>query len=173
MTNENKRKWEPWEQTEGSTAEEWSRFDYVHAWFMSVSESSEHPWAWVVEWCATEVEALFRYESHSATKEEAVSAAEKWVSRFSALVEPLTYVVSPSGNIPNVWIGHCLEVDIVSHGTPQGGPEDALRMTLEATALFVSSLMEEGRDPCTHMAPPEFWPRRLLPTTPPTKEPTS
>jgi hypothetical protein len=70
----------------------------------------------------------------------------------------LTYLVFPSGDIPGVWVGHCLEVDVVSQGTKESGAAGALQMTLEATAITIEMDKRENRDPFERMAPEEHWP---------------
>lgn len=70
----------------------------------------------------------------------------------------LTYLLCQS-ETPGVWVGHCLEVDIVSQGD---GPEHALVMVMEATAIFIEWLRREDRDPFDHCAPPEYWPPEQL-----------
>lgn len=75
---------------------------------------------------------------------------EEWAS--------LTYLIFPSGEIPGVWIGHCLEIDVVSQGKEGDGAESALQMTLEAAAITIEFDRREGRDPFDRMAPEECWP---------------
>ena len=74
----------------------------------------------------------------------------------------LTYLVFPSGDIPGVWVGHCLEVDVVSQGTEETGPEGAFQSTLEATAITIELDRREGRDPFERQAPDEEWPPSRL-----------
>ncbi len=79
---------------------------------------------------------------------------EEWAS--------LTYLIFPSGDLPGVWVGHCLEVDVVSQGEEGGGPEHALEMTLQAAAITIEFDKREGRDPFDRMAPEEYWPPERL-----------
>ncbi len=79
---------------------------------------------------------------------------EEWAS--------LTYLVFPSGDIPDVWVGHCLEVDVVSYGTAESGAEGALEMTLQAAAIIIEMDRRAGMNPFERMAPPEKWPRERL-----------
>ncbi len=73
----------------------------------------------------------------------------------------LTFVVKPSEEIPGRWIGHCLELDVVSEGSSYA---HALEMVLEATGMIVKDDLQNGRDPFERRAPKEFWrhPARLI-----------
>ncbi len=70
----------------------------------------------------------------------------------------LTYILCQS-ETPGVWIGHCLEVDVVSQGD---GPEHALVMVMEATAITIEYDRREGRYPFRRCAPAEYWPPEQL-----------
>ncbi len=56
----------------------------------------------------------------------------------------LTFVVKPSEEIPGRWIGHCLELDVVSEGSSSA---HAKEMVLEATGMIVKDDYQNGRDP--------------------------
>lgn len=71
----------------------------------------------------------------------------------------LTYIVYPSAELDGVWIGHCLETDVVSQGE---GAEQALLMVMEAAGITVALDRREGRDPFDRCAPPEEWPPEKL-----------
>ena len=78
----------------------------------------------------------------------------------------LTFVVKPSEEIPGRWIGHCLELDVVSEGISSA---HAKEMILEATGLIVVDDLQNGRDPFERQpyrncepCKPETLMRRLL-----------
>ncbi len=66
----------------------------------------------------------------------------------------LTFVVKPSEEIPDRWVGHCLELDVVSEGSSYA---HALEMALEAAGMVVKDDLQNGRDPFERRAPKEFW----------------
>ncbi len=71
----------------------------------------------------------------------------------------LTYIVHPADDLEGVWIGHCLELDVVSQGD---GPEEALKMVMEATAITQEWYRRDGRDSWASSAPSEYWPPERL-----------
>ncbi len=60
----------------------------------------------------------------------------------------------PAPDLPGQWIGHCLDIDVVSHGASL---EHAVRMTLEAAMIVVLDDAGQGRDPLERRAPSEEW----------------
>ena len=60
----------------------------------------------------------------------------------------------PAPDLPGQWIGHCLDIDVFSHGDSL---EHALRMTLEAAVIVVLDDVGQGRDPLDRRAPDEEW----------------
>ena len=71
----------------------------------------------------------------------------------------LTFVVKPSEEIPDRWVGHCLELDVVSEGSSYA---HALEMALEAAGMVVKDDLQNGRDPFERRAPKEFWREQRL-----------
>ena len=71
----------------------------------------------------------------------------------------LTYVVMPAVDVPGDWIGHCLELDVVSQGVDPG---HALMMVMESAEIIMVEDKKLGRDPWTRCAPEEYWPPEAL-----------
>ena len=71
----------------------------------------------------------------------------------------LTYVVMPAEDVPGDWIGHCLELDVISQGVDPG---HALMMVMEAAAIIMSDDRASGRNPWARCAPEEYWPPEAL-----------
>ena len=70
----------------------------------------------------------------------------------------LDVLVFSAADLPGQWIGHCLDLDIVSQGN---SPEEALRMIREATEMSVIDAMNDGLDPKAvyKRAPERYWAR--------------
>lgn len=68
----------------------------------------------------------------------------------------LTVMVTRSESISREWVGHCLELDVVSQGT---SPAHALNMVAEAVAIVVLDDLSANRDPLKFRsrAPVEDW----------------
>lgn len=67
----------------------------------------------------------------------------------------LWVLVTPAPDLPDQWIGHCLELDIMSVGT---SISHALEMTAEAVSICVGDDLEHGRDPFARAkAPASDW----------------
>lgn len=65
-------------------------------------------------------------------------------------------VVEPAEDIPGVWVGHCLDFDVISQGD---SPHDAIDSVNEAVAMTVVDDLHHGLDPSERRAPAEFWDR--------------
>ena len=64
-------------------------------------------------------------------------------------------LVKPADDVPGQWVGHCLELDIISVGDSL---QDAIKMTAEATFECVVDDLVNGRDPFDrNMAPAEYF----------------
>ena len=65
------------------------------------------------------------------------------------------------GDLHDVWIGHCLCLDIVTQSAPGGGPAGALDSLVDAVALVVE---HEGWNAFKRheKAPQEFWSRLAI-----------
>lgn len=70
---------------------------------------------------------------------------------------PCWAIIQPADDIPGVWVGHCLDLDVVTQGD---SPEHALRMVHEASAMTLSDDLARGAEPTARRAPHEYW--RLL-----------
>jgi predicted RNase H-like HicB family nuclease len=58
-------------------------------------------------------------------------------------------------DVPGQWLGHCLDIDVMSQGDSF---EHAMTMLLEAVRLTVKSDLERGVDPLARsQAPDECW----------------
>jgi predicted RNase H-like HicB family nuclease len=77
-------------------------------------------------------------------------------SAAAAPLERNVWVLAyPAEDVPGQWVGHCLDLDVVSVGTSL---DDALRMTAEAVALCLQWDAESGLDPFARSkAPGEAW----------------
>ena len=71
----------------------------------------------------------------------------------------LTAFLYPATDLPDVWIGHCLNLDVVTQGKPGGGPESALEWLVDAVTMIFEA---EGGDAFKNhaAAPREIWERR-------------
>jgi predicted RNase H-like HicB family nuclease len=65
-------------------------------------------------------------------------------------------LVEPAEDIPGIWVGHCLDFDVVSQGD---NPQDAIASVTEAVAMTVVDDLQNGLDPNERRAPAEFWDR--------------
>ena len=63
-------------------------------------------------------------------------------------------VLREAPDVPGTWIGHCLELDVVSQGD---SPAHALSMTIEAIGIVLEGDAESGLDPRRRRAPEEDW----------------
>jgi predicted RNase H-like HicB family nuclease len=65
----------------------------------------------------------------------------------------LRVLIAPADDVPGQWVGHCLDLDIVSAGT---SPEHALEMATEAVNECVADDVAHGRNPFDRSpAPPD------------------
>lgn len=64
----------------------------------------------------------------------------------------LRVLVHPAEDVPGQWVGHCLELDILSVGT---SPEHALAMTTEAVQMCVDDDVAHGWDPFARRPAPD------------------
>lgn len=65
-------------------------------------------------------------------------------------------VVAPAEDISGVWVGHCLDFDVISQGND---PHEAIEAVIEAVAMTVMDDLQAGLDPCERRAPDEYWVR--------------
>lgn len=65
-------------------------------------------------------------------------------------------VVEPAEDIPGIWVGHCLDFDVISQGD---NPQKAIDSVTEAVAMTVVDDLQNGLDPNERRAPAEFWDR--------------
>ncbi|HEX3479295.1 MAG TPA: hypothetical protein VHT91_29930 [Kofleriaceae bacterium] len=66
-------------------------------------------------------------------------------------------VVAPAEDIAGVWVGHCLDFDIISQGD---NPNEAIEAVIEAVAMAILDDLQAGLDPCDRpRAPDEDWVR--------------
>ncbi|HET7502088.1 MAG TPA: hypothetical protein VFK02_13820 [Kofleriaceae bacterium] len=65
-------------------------------------------------------------------------------------------VVAPAEDIAGLWVGHCLDFDVISQGS---GPHEAIEAVIEAVAMTVLDDLHAGLDPCDRRAPDEYWGR--------------
>ena len=71
---------------------------------------------------------------------------------LSAPSPPLRLLVKPAEDVTGQWVGHCLELDILSVGT---SPEHAIAMTREAVSECVADDLRSGRDPFARRPAPD------------------
>jgi predicted RNase H-like HicB family nuclease len=65
-------------------------------------------------------------------------------------------MVEPAEDIPGVWVGHCLDFDVISQGDSL---QNAIDSVTEAVAMTVIDDVQNGLDPGERRAPSEFWER--------------
>jgi hypothetical protein len=64
-------------------------------------------------------------------------------------------LVKPADDVPGQWVGHCLDLDIVSLGTTL---QHAIEMTAEAVCMCIQDDLQNDCSPMDRTpAPPEFW----------------
>lgn len=66
----------------------------------------------------------------------------------------LWVVARPAEDLPDQWVAHCLDLDVVSQGTTF---QHAMEMVFEACSMVVSDDIVAGRDPSSRRAPQSFW----------------
>lgn len=66
----------------------------------------------------------------------------------------LWVVVKPAEDLPDQWVAHCLDLDVVTQGTSY---KHAMNMVFEAASMVVVDELVAGRDPLARRAPPEDW----------------
>ena len=65
-------------------------------------------------------------------------------------------IVEPAEDIPGVWVGHWLELDVISQGD---SPQGAIDAVAEAAAMTVVDDLQRNADLSERRAPSEFWER--------------
>lgn len=65
-------------------------------------------------------------------------------------------VIEPAEDIPGMWVGHCLDFDVMSQGDT---PHDVIESVTEAITMTVEDDLHNGLDPSERRAPDEFWDR--------------
>jgi hypothetical protein len=63
-------------------------------------------------------------------------------------------VVKPADDLPDQWVAHCLDLDVVTQGTSF---KHAMDMVFEAASMVVVDELVAGRDPLARRAPVEDW----------------
>lgn len=66
----------------------------------------------------------------------------------------LWFVFRRAEDVPGEWVGHCLDLDVISQGTTL---QHALRMLGEACFMVVRDDVSAGRDPLDRRAPQPSW----------------
>ena len=67
----------------------------------------------------------------------------------------LWFVVKRAEDLPDQWVAHCLDLDVVTQGN---GAAHALRMLGEACVMTIMHALEAGKDPLAgQRAPDEYW----------------
>ena len=64
------------------------------------------------------------------------------------------FVFQRAEDVPGEWVGHCLELDVVSQGTSL---KHAMAMLSEACFMTVCDDLLSARDPLDRRAPDEYW----------------
>lgn len=74
-------------------------------------------------------------------------------------VEVVSVLIYPAADILNVWVAHCLDLDIVSQGAPNEGFESASECIAEAIMLACQWDRNQQLDPfeCRKPAPEDDW----------------
>lgn len=67
---------------------------------------------------------------------------------------PLAVLIYRAPDLPTQWIGHCLDLDVVSQGD---SPADAFKMVSEAVDLVVADDRAQGLHPLGRQAAPLSW----------------
>lgn len=62
--------------------------------------------------------------------------------------------ITRAEDVPECWVAHCLEYDIVSWGS---SPQDALANVNEAVGVALADDLNNGFEPATRRAPDEEW----------------
>ncbi|HUC00407.1 MAG TPA: hypothetical protein VMS11_11325 [Solirubrobacterales bacterium] len=72
-----------------------------------------------------------------------------------SLVFTSSIVVAPAEDIAGMWVGHCLNFDVISQGS---NPNEAFEAVIEAVAMAVLDDLDAGLDPRERpSAPAEDW----------------
>lgn len=66
----------------------------------------------------------------------------------------LTVYLTRAPDVAGQWVGHCLDVDVVSQGDSM---KHAYEMTREAVEMIVLDDLNVGREPAQRSAPREEW----------------
>jgi hypothetical protein len=64
------------------------------------------------------------------------------------------FVFRRAKDVPGEWVGHCLDLDVVTQGTSL---QHTMRMLGEACAMIVCDDVQAGRDPLDRRAPQAHW----------------
>jgi len=64
------------------------------------------------------------------------------------------FVFRRAKDVPGEWVGHCLDLDVVTQGTSL---QHAMRMLGDACYMTVCDDVQAGRDPQDRRAPQPFW----------------
>jgi predicted RNase H-like HicB family nuclease len=62
--------------------------------------------------------------------------------------------IRPAEDAAGQWVGHCLDMDVVSQGN---SPLEAIEMVMEATTMVAADDLLKGRNPLDRRAPREEW----------------
>jgi hypothetical protein len=66
----------------------------------------------------------------------------------------LWVVVKPAEDLPDQWVAHCLDLDVITQGTSF---KHAMDMVFEASSMVIAEEIVAGRDPLARRAPDEDW----------------
>ena len=66
------------------------------------------------------------------------------------------FLIEPACDVPDQWVAHCLELDVVTQGNDL---DHACKMLLEACAMVLLDDIENGRYISERRAPEEYWER--------------
>src|SRR5947209_3310903 len=63
-------------------------------------------------------------------------------------------VVERAADLPDAWVAHCLDFDVVSQGN---SPQHAIEMLREAVEMVVMDDLKRNADPRSRRAPEAYW----------------
>jgi predicted RNase H-like HicB family nuclease len=92
---------------------------------------------------------------------DALDAEQKASELFAFMAKTMNireynfwYVFKRADDVPGEWVGHCLDLDVVTQGTSL---EHALSMLGEACFMTVCDDVQSGQDPLNRRAPQSCW----------------
>lgn len=66
------------------------------------------------------------------------------------------FLIEMSEDLPNTWVAHCLDLDVVAYGSSL---DEAVRMGIETAEMALSDDLAAGLDSRRRRAPQEDWDR--------------